>query len=359
MMVYPRVLEGFNLDYQAYRIDRHGSGLINNTFRLTHLPGTAGQDYILQRINTHVFRNPHVLVRNHRLAADYLAKEYPGYFFLAPVAARDGQDLLEWDGEYWRMLPFVANTHTVNEAEDPKEAYEAARQFGRLARYLEAIPLGAFQPSIPNFHNLTLRYSDFQGAVNSAGETRLEQAQDLIDSFERYSRIAIRYEELKTDPNFPDRLMHHDTKINNVLLDNQTSEGVCVVDLDTLMPGKLISDLGDMVRTYVSPVSEEETDFSRIEIREPYYEALMKGYLGELKNSLTPTEKEVLFYAGQFMIYMQGIRFLTDYLNGDIYYPIQYPLHNFNRARNQLTLLERLNEKEDKLRAIIDRYLQS
>lgn len=358
MMVYPRILEGFNLDYHAYRIERHGAGLINNTFRLVHLPGTDGEDYMLQRINTHVFRDPHVLVRNHRRAADYLSQVHPEYFFLAPVPAADGRDLLEWNGEFWRMLPFVRDTYTVNEADDPKQAFEAARQFGRLADHLAGIPLGAFQPSIPNFHNLTLRYSDFQGAVNGAEEARLEHASSLVDAFERYSRIPIRYEELKTDPDFPDRLMHHDTKINNVLLDNQTSEGVCVVDLDTLMPGKLISDLGDMVRTYVSPVSEEETDFSQIEIREPFYEALMKGYLGELKDSLTATETEVLFYAGQFMIYMQGIRFLTDYLNGDVYYPVQYPLHNFNRALNQLTLLERLNEKEARLREIIDRYLQ-
>lgn len=357
-MVHPRILEGFGLDYNAYKIERHGAGLINNTFRLIHLPGTAGKDYILQRINTHVFRDPYVIVRNHRRAADYLADKHPDYFFLAPVPTRDGRDLLEWNGDYWRALPFVAGTYTVNEADNLKQAFEAARQFGRLADNLSGIPMGDFQPSIPNFHNLTLRYSDFQGAVNKAEEERLEQARPLIDAFERYSRIPIMYEELKTDPDFPDRLMHHDTKINNVLLDNKTSEGVCVVDLDTLMPGKLISDLGDMVRTYVSPVSEEETEFDRIEIREPYYEMLMKGYLTELKDSLTRTEKEVLFYAGQFMIYMQGIRFLTDYLNGDVYYPVKYPLHNFNRARNQLTLLERLNAKEAVLRKIIDRYLK-
>lgn len=358
MMVYPRILEGFNLDYHAYRIERHGAGLINNTFRLIPLPGSGGTEYILQRINTHVFREPAVIAENHRLAADYLARKHPEYFFLAPVPTRDGRDMLEWDGEFWRVLPFVRGTYTVNEADNPAQAYEAARQFGLMADNLSGISLEAFRPAILNFHNLTLRYSDFQGAVSRAGEERLDQAGTVIDAFERHSRIPIRYEELKTDPDFPDRLMHHDTKISNVLLDEKTGKGVCVVDLDTLMPGKLISDLGDMVRTYVSPVSEEETDLTQITVREPYYDALMKGYLGEMKTSLTPTEKDVLFYAGQFMIYMQGIRFLTDYLNGDVYYPVQYPLHNLNRARNQLTLLERLNEKEKTLRQIITRYLQ-
>ncbi|MCK7560169.1 hypothetical protein MKQ70_36735 [Chitinophaga sedimenti] len=127
---------------------------------------------------------------------------------------------------------------------------------------------------------------------------------------------------------------------------------------DTLMPGKLISDLGDMVRTYVCPVSEEEQDFSKIAVRSEYYEALMKGYLSEVGPTLTQTEKEHLFYAGKFMIYMQGIRFLTDYLNGDVYYPIKYPEHNFNRAKNQLTLLQALVAKEEELQGVIDACLQ-
>ena len=357
MIVHPGILEGFGLDNSAYRIEKHGSGLINNTFRLHHQSGDAKKDFILQRINTHVFKNPYVIVQNHRNASDYLARHHPEYYFLAPVPAKDGRDLFEWKGDYWRMLPYVAHTHSVNEADNPKQAYEAARQFGRLAHNLSGVEMDNFRPSIPNFHNLTLRYSDFQNAVNNANEERRERSAELIEAFERYSQIPITYEELKTDQNFPDRLMHHDTKINNVLLDDITNEGVCVIDLDTLMPGKLISDLGDMVRTYVSPVSEEEADFSQIMIRDDYYEALMRGYLPELGETLTSTEKEMLFYAGQFMIYMQGIRFLTDYLNGDIYYPVRYLMHNFNRAKNQLTLLQRLNEKEQDLRKIISKYL--
>jgi hypothetical protein len=358
MIVHPRILEGFGLNYEDYRVEKHGSGLINSTFRLHHRASSSTGDMILQRINTHVFKDPYLIVDNHRRAADYLGRTHPDYFFLAPVKARDGRDLFEWKGDYWRMLPYVTETFTVNEASDPKQAFEAARQFGRLARNLYGIELKDFRPSIPNFHNLTLRYSDFQSAVEAAGEQRREHAAELIEGFEGHSRIPITYEELKTDSDFPDRLMHHDTKINNVLLDDKTNEGVCVIDLDTLMPGKLISDLGDMVRTYVSVASEEETDFSRITIREDYYEALMKGYLPELAGTLTHTEQQMVFYAGQFMIYMQGIRFLTDYLKGDVYYPVKYPLHNFNRSKNQLVLLERLNEKESVLKRIIARYLR-
>lgn len=356
-MVHPRILEGFGLDYNAYQIDSFGSGLINNTFRLQHKADDDDHDFILQRINTHVFKHPYVIVENHRKAADYLAAHYPDYFFLHPVSTAYGKDLFEWNGDYWRMLPYVAHAHSVNEANNTKQAYEAAKQFGKLASNLSGIEMADLRPTIPNFHNLTLRYSDFQTAVNNGDAERKDHAEELIDTFERYSEIPITYEELKTDKDFPDRLMHHDTKINNVLLDDDTNEGVCVIDLDTLMPGKLISDLGDMVRTYVCPVSEEETDFDRIVIRDEYYDALMSGYLPELQNTLTGTEKEMLFYAGRFMIYMQGIRFLTDYLNGDVYYPVKYPLHNFNRAKNQLVLLQRLDEREGALRKIIDKYL--
>lgn len=375
-MIHPKVLQGFGLQSEDYKIERYGSGLINHTFRLRHLNGKAGRqndvtgqarltasfgqgkDFIIQRINTQVFRDPYAITENHRKAVNYLAECCPDYYFLAPVSTVKGEDLLEWNSEYWRVLPFVAHTVSINEAANPKQAFEASRQFGRLARNLSGIDLSSMRPTIPNFHNLTLRYSQFQGAINNSDRERKEDAEELIEEFQRFTQIPITYEELKTDPDFRDRLMHHDTKINNVLLDDKTYEGVCVIDLDTLMPGKIISDLGDMVRTYVSPVSEEETDFSKIVIRESYYDALMKGYLSEVGKDLTSTEKEVLFYAGQFMIYMQGIRFLSDYLNGDIYYPIKYPRHNFNRAKNQLVLLKKLNEKESGLRKIIRKYLK-
>jgi len=356
-MIHPRIFEGFGLNPADFTVKRFGSGLINHTFRLRFKKGRPNKDLILQRINTQVFKKPKRIAQNHRKAADYLAENCPNYFFLAPVPTADGKDLLEWNGEFWRILPFVSHCITVNEANNPKQAYEAAKQFGKLAKNLSGIEIDSLQPTIPNFHNLTLRYSDFQSAITNAPLERKEEAEDLINAFHTYSGIAVTYEELKTVPDFRDRLMHHDTKINNVMLDDKTYEGVCVIDLDTMMPGKIISDLGDMVRTYVSPVSEEETDFDEIVIRNEYYDALMKGYLSEIGTDLTDTEKEVLFYAGQFMIYMQGIRFLTDFLNGDIYYATKYPAHNYNRAKNQLTLLEALNEKEKDLKHLIEKYL--
>lgn len=348
-----RILSHFGLDPQHFQADSYGSGHINATMLLRHDSGDPNRNLILQRLNTHVFRQPEVVFRNHRLVADYLQRTHPDYFFLTPLTGQDHQDFVVVDDEYWRILPFVPHAVALNKADSPKQAYEAAKQFGKFAVYLSGIPLEEFKPSIPNFHNLTLRYSDFQQALQQAQEDRLQQADDLIEAFQSLSGIAVTFETLKTDSGFRDRIMHHDTKINNVLLDEQHFQGICVIDLDTLMPGKIISDLGDMVRTYVCAVSEEETDFDKISIRDTYYEALMKGYLGEVGDDLSSLEREVLFYSGQFMIYMQGLRFLTDYLNLDVYYPVKYPTHNLNRAKNQLVLLQHLNRREKFLQQII------
>ncbi|GEP96483.1 phosphotransferase enzyme family protein [Chitinophaga cymbidii] len=355
-MVNKEILDAFGVATAESDIKKFGSGHINNTFLLN---GVDGKKYILQRINTYVFKEPEVIARNLRLAASYLAEHHPDYLFITPVTTVNGEDLFHYKDEYWRMVPFIPSSTSVDQADTPKQAYEAAKQFGRMARFLHGIDLHEFKATIPNFHNLTLRYAAFQEAIRTAKEERKQFAESLVEQFLNHSGIAVTFEKLKTAPDFTDRLMHHDTKINNVLLNKDTYEGICVCDLDTLMPGKIISDLGDMVRTYVSPVSEEERDFSRIAVREDYYEALMKGYLSEVGSTLTDTERKHLFYAGQFMIYMQGIRFLTDYLNGDVYYPIKYPEHNYNRAKNQLTLLERLMEKEPQLQQVIDDCLKN
>lgn len=151
--------------------------------------------------------------------------------------------------------------------------------------------------------------------------------------------------------------MHHDTKISNVLLNEEDNTGICVIDLDTLMPGKFISDLGDMMRTYLCAYAENETDLNKIKIRLPYFKATVEGYLSEMANILTPTEKELILFSGKYIIYMQALRFLTDYLNGSIYYPIAYPTQNLDRTKNQLKLLNELFENEKILQDIIEECL--
>jgi Ser/Thr protein kinase RdoA (MazF antagonist) len=175
--------------------------------------------------------------------------------------------------------------------------------------------------------------------LKTASKERLQLGTEAISKCKLYKDIVDEFEKIKSNPQFKIRVTHHDTKISNVLLDKD-NKGICVIDLDTVMPGYFISDVGDMMRTYLCPVSEEEIDLSNIAIRKEMYEAIVTGYYQEMKDELTDTEKRYFVYAGKLMIYMQAVRFLTDFLNDDLYYGCKYPLHNLNRAKNQLRLLE-------------------
>lgn len=339
------VLPAYGLKDESLTVESFGSGLINRTWKVT----TTGRSYILQRVNEAVFTRPNDIAYNIRLVADYLKVHYPEYQFVAPVLANDGKDMTYWEGEgYFRLFPFVTGSCSKDVVETPGQAYEAARQFGRFTRLLSGLPAGQLRITIPSFHDLSLRYRQFLLALEKGDPQRLEESRFLINTLAQYTDIVVAYEAIKKNPDFKLRVTHHDTKINNVLFDRD-GKGLCVVDLDTLMPGYFISDVGDMMRTYLSPVSEEERDYDKIIIREEYYKAIVQGYYGEMKEVLTPTEKEYFFYAGKFMIYMQALRFLTDHLNGDTYYGARYPGHNFVRATNQVVLLQRLVEKEGAL----------
>ncbi len=344
-------LQAFGLNPEEYELVKFGSGHINHTYLVRSLTGKP--DFILQKINTYVFKTPEDIARNLENTAEFLAAHYPDYLFISPVKTLSGEGLMIDNGEYWRLSPFIRGSFSINEASDPEQSYEAARQFGILTRNLHGMPVSELNPTIPGFHDLAWRFEQFKEAIAHASEERKSTAAELIASFQGRQALVDQYIQIIEDKDYPQRMIHHDTKINNVLFDKKTQKGLCVCDLDTLMPGKIISDLGDMVRTYVCEESEESTAFDKIKVREPYYEALMKGYLSEMKDLLTESEKASLFYSGQFMIYMQGLRFLSDYLNNDVYYPIKYPEHNLNRAKNQLALLEDLEGKKDILEGVI------
>ncbi len=355
------ILSAFGIEPERFDVRPFGSGHINKTFLLTPRDRARGRDaggFVLQRINTNVFKRPEVIARNQRMTGEHLSRVAPDYLFLRAIPTRDGADMYVSGGEHWRMLPHAADTITVDQAETPRQAFEAARQFGQFARLTNGIDLAAFEPSIPQFHDLALRQAQFERAVADARGGRVdraENARDLIAAYQSRGDIVETFKHLSRE--LPDRLMHHDTKINNALLREDSFEGVGICDLDTLMPGKIISDLGDMVRTYVCPVSEEEPDVHKIAVRDDYFAALTQGYLTEVREVLTDSERASLFYAGEFMIYMQGIRFLADYLNGDVYYPVKHAEHNLDRARNQWALLQCLTEKEPALRRVIDSCL--
>ncbi len=345
MQILKRVLAAYGITNESVKAEIIGSGLINHTWKVTN----NGSEYILQLVNQHVFKQPEDIAYNIDLVAAYLKEHHPAYSFTSPVTAIDESTLVYIEEEgYFRMFPFVKGSVSVDVVETAKQAYEAAVQFGRFTKLLSGLNSSQLRITIASFHDLTLRYQQFLAAIKIGNQQRIKESDLLIKKLVGYSAIAEEYQRIKTDPSFKVRVTHHDTKISNILFDEK-GNGLCVIDLDTLMPGYFFSDVGDMMRTCLSPVSEEEQDFSKIEVREDFYKAIVRGYYNEMQHELTSTEKNAFFYAGEFMIYMQAIRFLTDHLNDDVYYGAKYPGHNYSRASNQATLLDRLIEKEESL----------
>jgi Ser/Thr protein kinase RdoA (MazF antagonist) len=344
------VLPAYGLDPKSFVIEAFGSGLINNTWKVS----ANGDEYILQRVNHTVFKEPEDIANNLTLVGSYLKTHHPEYKFVGPVANQQGDEMVYIKGKgYFRMFPFVRGSHSKDVVETPEQAYEAALQFGRFTKLLHGIDIKKLKLTIPCFHDLTLRYQQFLKSIEKGNKDRIKESDALIRTMISHADIVTEYGNITANPEFKLRVTHHDAKISNVLFDKD-GKGICVIDLDTVMPGYFISDVGDMMRTYLSPVSEEEVEFERIEVREDFYKAIVEGYYNEMRDELTETEKKYFFYAGTFMIYMQALRFLTDYLNDDIYYGAKYPKHNLMRAKNQVILLEKLLKKKEQLESIVD-----
>ncbi len=335
------VLQQFGFSKDDCAIQQYGSGLINDTWLVKKK--STDEKFILQRINSLIFKSPNDIAANIRLVNDHLKKYHPEYLFVAPIKTIDGKELVNRGDEYFRLFPFVKDSHTIDTVEKPSQAYEAAKQFGRFTKKLARLDITALKITLPDFHNLSLRYQQFEKALISGNKERIMQSKELITSLQQHKNIVTEFETAKS--NFKARCTHHDTKISNVLFD-ENGQGLCVIDLDTLMPGFFTSDVGDMMRTYLSPVSEEEKDFAKIEIRPAFYKAIVDGYTAAMGEELNDMEKKYFLFAGKYMIYMQAIRFLTDHINNDIYYGSKYEGHNFVRAANQITLLQRLVEFE-------------
>lgn len=349
------ILKEFGFDPATYEVKPLGDGLINSTW-LVHEPST-GKDFVFQKINHNVFKQPEAITSNIRLIDDYLAAKYPDYLFTSPVKAINRSDMIKSEeGDYYRLFGYVQGSYTHNELKKPVQAYEAARQFGKFTNLLSEIEVTQLKTTIPDFHNLALRFAQFTDSLKNAETSRYEKAKEAIVFLVENRNIVDEYKKIIRSENFKLRVTHHDTKISNVLFDKEDN-GLCVIDLDTIMPGYFISDMGDMMRTYLSPVSEEEKDFSKIEVRIEFFHAIVKGYLYEMKDELSEDEKQAIIYSGKFMIYMQALRFITDYLNNDIYYGSRYEGHNLVRGLNQVVLLEKYMNLEPQLKEVVAREI--
>ncbi len=334
--------------FTAYKLEKEtivltpiNQGLINNTWKLV----SGSSNLLLQKINDQVFKNPNDIAFNIDIIGSYLEKEKPDYCFLQPKRTVNDKAIFYQEGlGYFRIFPFVTNAHTINVVNTANQAYEAAAQFGKFTAALNGFNATQLKITLPNFHNLSFRMQQFETALNNATKERLLECSELINIAKNNLNILTHYDTIINSGSFKTRTTHHDTKISNVLFDNN-QKGFCIIDLDTVMPGLLISDVGDMMRTYLSPVSEEEADVTKIAVRKEIYNAITEGYAEAMNGLLNNDEVKHFKFSGQYMVYMQAIRFLTDYLQNDLYYGCNYPTHNFVRARNQFALLQLINKE--------------
>jgi hypothetical protein len=341
-----------------------GNGLINDTFAATFADPDGHRRFILQRINHHVFRDPVSLMGNvervcrhmrERLQADGEPNAHRKALTMLQTGDGSPLHLEPHPGEenshtYWRCFVLIEGCTSHEVVESPELAYEAARQFGRFQRLVTDLPGDRLIETIPDFHHTPKRFDALQAAIRRDSHGRAaECAEEIAFALSRES-VAHHLLGLHAKGLIPERITHNDTKLANVLIDDQTGRGICVVDLDTVMPGLSLYDFGDLVRSCVSPVEEDSTELDAIDVRPEVFEALASGFLDQMADILTPVESENLAFAGKLLTYEVGLRFLTDYLSGDVYFATKRPRHNLERARNQLQLVRRLEETEPAMR---------
>ncbi len=334
-----------------------GSGHINDTYCLVTRRGRSEMRHILQRINHEVFKNPAALMDNVQRVTAHLADKMAGVTdshrrALKLVPARDGKPFLcDVHGNYWRAYAFIENARTFDAVESPHQAFEAARAFGQFQELLADLPAPRLHDTIPDFHHTPKRFAALEKAIekdiaNRAGRVKVE-----IEFALRHKNIC----SVLLDAKLPERVTHNDTKFNNVMLDDATGEGVCVIDLDTVMPGLALYDFGDMIRTTTSPAEEDERDLSKVVMQFPMFEALVRGYLSSASGFLTEAERRLLAFSGKLITFEVGIRFLADFLSGDTYFKVHRNGHNLDRCRTQFKLVECIAQNEDAMNKLVER----
>lgn len=338
-------------------------GRIHDTYLVTRGEGRRNWRYILQRINTRVFGSPGAMMDNIRRVTGHVRQRLVNEGdtdradrVLSVVAARDGNPCWrDEEGAWWRMYSYVENTRSYDRADTPAIAYRGARAFGDFVRLLSDLPGPPLRETIPGFHDTPARLGALQQAIEADGLNRAAGARDAIDfALERESLTRL-LADRQAAGDLVGRIVHNDTKINNVLFDRDTDEVVCVVDLDTVMPGLVLHDFGDLVRTTVSLAAEEEQDLDRIDIRLPVFEAVVQGYMAGAGASLSAREVEFMPWGAQVITFELGMRFLTDHLAGDCYFRTTRPGQNLDRARRQFRLLERMEAAVEEMAGVVER----
>ncbi len=343
------------------------SGHINSTYRATYrLPNGGEQRYIFQAINRNVFKDPYAVMNNVERVTRHinsrvlrLKKDLGGQTLNLFPARAGGSWIEDEQGSVWRCYNHIEGCVTYDVVENTRQAYQAARAFGSFQDLVSDLDSAAITETIPDFHHTRKRFARLMEVAAADPQGRLDSVRkefEFIRSREPLVGILL---DLVDAGKIPLRVTHNDTKINNVMIDAASDEAVCVIDLDTVMPGLALYDFGDLVRSATSPAAEDETDLSKVEMQMPMFEALVEGYLDAAGDFINDTEIEHLAHAGKLMTLEVGIRFLTDHLEGDVYFKIHRPGHNLDRCRTQLQLVECIESREDEMNAFVRKVRRS
>lgn len=323
-------------------IEPVGAGNINDTYRVAFTVGGTAQCWLLQRLNHQVFTDPEAVMHNIRLVANHLNRQ-PNFTLAvpAPLPGPDGR-LLQRDaaGNYWRVFPFYENTYAPEQLPDAAVAFEAASAYGRFLGTLQNCPAADIRETIPGFHDTDQRWELFLETARQDPAGRKASVSTEIEILHQLKPVFDEVSSLKRSGALPLRVVHNDTKAGNVLFDRASGKAVAVIDWDTIMPGTVLSDFGDMVRSFTPNVVEDTP--GPVHLRQEVLEALLRGFLETTEDFLTDTERKHLLLGARWIIGEQALRFLTDYLAGDRYYKTRHPEHNLVRARNQLALYAEL-----------------
>ncbi len=346
----------FQIYGEFVSVGPYGSGHINDTYCAVFNQGGTAVRYILQRVNHKVFRTPAALMENVQRVTSHIGSKVahePDFSrsVLTLIPARDGHAWhCDGEGNYWRTYIFVENARTFDAVESPAQAFQAAKAFGRFQQLLADLPAPRLHDTIPNFHHTPKRFAQLEAAIAADSANRARDAKPEIEFALAHKGIT----GVLLEAGLPERVTHNDTKLNNVMLDDKTGEGICVIDLDTVMPGLAPYDFGDIVRTSTSPTKEDERNLSKVTMQFPMFEALARGYLTTAAGFLTTGERQHLLDAGKLITFEIGIRFLTDFLKGDVYFKVHRPGHNLDRCRTQFKLVESIEQQEDKMRRLVE-----
>ena len=348
------IMKQFLLDS---KINPYGDGHINNTYL------TTSREYILQKINTNIFKQPHELMENIYNVTEHLRKKIaeaggnPDRETLTIVPTLNGDKYYRTENdEYYRVYKFVDETLCYSIAENPKQLYHAARAFGRFQNMLNDFPIDQLHETIPDFHNTRERFNQLLTAIKENRMGRLDSVQEEVNWALSQEYMVDEITNAIKEGTVPLRVTHNDTKINNVLFDKETEEGLCVIDLDTVMPGSLLYDYGDALRAGAATAAEDEPDLSLMWFDMSAFRQFTKGYLEEMLPVMTDKEIELLPLSAKMLTYECGIRFLADYLNGDTYFKTSREGQNLDRARTQFKICQDIDNKMEEMKSVVKKY---